>query len=157
AWADLLTGVRKEKHRVTNKDFSGNRLQEYPVFFSHIKERDPSFRIGAYSSADSLGTMLITGADVNETFGNNDEAMVSSLLDELKIDTAGLVFGQFSGVAIAGNTYGYDISHPEYKAAILKVDQQIGSIMTALKARATYAQEDWLVVVTSGKGGPFQI
>ena len=80
AWADLLTGVRKEKHRVTNKDFSGNRLQQYPVFFNYLKQRDPSFRIGAYSSADSLGDMLITGADVNETFAHNDEAMVTSLL-----------------------------------------------------------------------------
>ena len=67
------------------------------------------------------------------------------------------MFGQFSGVAIAGQTYGFDNSHPEYKAAILKVDEQIGRIMTALKQRATYAQEDWLVVVTSGKGGPFQL
>lgn len=156
-WADLLTGVHKEKHRVTKKDLSGNRLLEYPVFFSYIKQRNPSFRIGAYSSSDSLGNMLITGADVNETFADNDEAMVNALLDELKIDTAGVVFGQFSSVANAGKTYGYDNSHPEYKAAILKTDEYIGRILTALQQRTTYQQEDWLVVVTSGRGGPFQI
>lgn len=157
AWADLLTGVRKEKHRVLNKAFSDNHLQEFPVFFNYIRQRNPSFRIAAYSAADSLGSMLITGADVNRTFGNDDEAMVNGLLDELKIDTAGLVFGQFSGVAEAGNTYGYDISFPEYKAAILKADEQIGRIMTALQQRETWAEEDWLVVITSGNGGPFTI
>src|SRR5690606_41377257 len=39
AWADLLTGVRKEKHRVTNKDFSGNRLDRKSTRLnsSHVK------------------------------------------------------------------------------------------------------------------------
>lgn len=156
-WADLLTGVHKEKHRVLSNDLANNRLQQYPVFFSYIKQRHPDFRIGAYSSSDDLGQKLITGANVNRTFSGSDAGMVAGLLDELKVAEAGLVFGQFSSVAVAGSTYGYDNSKPEYKAAILKVDEYIGNIMNALKQRPHYAEEDWLVVISSGRGGPFQI
>lgn len=151
AWADLLTGVHKEKHGIT----STNWQSAYPVFFKHIKARMPSFRIAAFSAADSLGKMLITDADVNQTFGNNDAAVNAALLEELKVDTAGLIFGQFGQVAAAGRAYGFDATVPEYKAAILQVDAYIGDVLNALKQRSNYAKEDWLVVVSSGNGGPF--
>lgn len=156
-WADLLTGVHKEKHGVINSTFSDHHLSRYPVFFEHIKARMPSFRIAAYSSADSLGRMLITGADVNQTFGNNDEATFQAIVDELKTDSPGLVFGQFGRVMEAGNTYGFDVSIPEYKAAILQADDYVGRILAALQQRKQYQQEDWLVIVTSGNGGPYTI
>jgi hypothetical protein len=157
AWADLLTGVRKEKHGVVKSDFSNNRLGQYPVFFKYIKARMPAFRVAAYSSTDTLGKMLITDTDVNSTFGGNDDATLQAILDELKIDTVGLVFGQFGQVAAAGKEYGYDASVPEYKAAILRVDDYIGRILTALRQRNNFQQEDWLVVVTSGNGGPYTL
>lgn len=157
AWADLLTGVRKEKHGVISSDFNDNRLGQYPVFFKYIKMRMPSFRIAAYSATDSLGRMLITDADINRTFGNDDDATAQAILEELKVDTAGLIFGQFSQVAMAGKTYGYDVAIPEYKAAIQRVDEYIGNIMNTLRQRKNFEHEDWLVVVTSGKGGPYNI
>src|SRR6186713_2147400 len=153
AWADLLTGVHKEKHGVMGT----NLHPAYPVFFKHIKTRMPAFRIAAFSAADSLGNMLITDADVNRTFGDNDGAVTAALLEELKVDSAGLIFGQFGAVAAAGKAYGYDVSIPEYKAAILQVDAYIGDILSAIKQRSNYAKEDWLVIVTSGNGGPFAL
>lgn len=157
AWADLLTGVRKEKHQVITSGMEDNRLAQYPVIFSYIKQREPEFRIGAFSSSNALGQKLITDADVNRTFSGNDDAMVAALMDELKNEKASLVFGQFASVAAAGSVYGYDNSKPEYKAAILKVDEHIGSIVNAVRNRAQYASEDWLIVVTSGRGGAYQI
>lgn len=153
AWADLLTGVHKEKHGIN----STNWQSAFPVFFKHIKTRMPAFRIAAFSAADSLGKMLITDADVNTTFGGNDAAVAAALQEELKVDTAGLIFGQFGEVAAAGRAYGYDANVPEYRAAILQADTYIGNILTALKQRSNYAKEDWLVVVTSANGGPFAL
>jgi hypothetical protein len=155
AWADLLTGVHKEKHGVISGDFSNNHLSAYPVFFKHIKTRIPSFRIAAFSAADSLGNTLITDADVNQTFANNDAAVADAIVQELKIDSAGLIFAQFGEVGAAGKAYGYDANVAEYRAAILQVDTYIGQALTALKQRGNYAKEDWLIVVTSGNGGPF--
>lgn len=156
-WADLLTGVHKEKHGVDQSDFSDHHLAEYPVFFKYIKQRQPAYRIAAFSAADSLGQLLITDADINQTFADDDEATTQAILKELSIDTASIVFGQFSQVELAGRNHGYDNSVPEYKAAILQTDAAIGRILTALQQRKTYAAENWLVIITSGNGGPFTI
>ncbi|WP_343673296.1 alkaline phosphatase family protein [Chitinophaga sp.] len=156
-WADLLTGVHKEKHGVVKNDFSNNHLQAYPVFFKYIKERAPKFRIAAYSSSDSLGQYLITDTDVNQTYADDDAAATQAILQELTIDTASMVFGQFSQVELAGRQYGYDVSVPEYKTAILQADENIGKILAALKQRKTFASEDWLVIITAGNGGPYQV
>jgi hypothetical protein len=157
AWADLLTGVHKEKHGVTKADLSNNQLATYPVFFKHIKTRMPAFRIAAFSASDSLGTYLITDADVNRTFANDDAAVAAAIIEELKVDSTGLVFGQFMHVNATGRAYGYDASVPQYRDAILQVDTYIGQILDALKKRTNYAKEDWLVVVTSGNGGPYTL
>ncbi|WP_344981481.1 alkaline phosphatase family protein [Compostibacter hankyongensis] len=156
-WADLLTGVHKEKHQVLSNDFSGNKLDTYPVFFRYIKDRKPEFRIAAFSSSNDLGNRLITDADVNRTFGGNDAAAQAAALNELKLDSAGLVFLQFKDVDQAGARYGYDVSVPQYKAAILKVDGYIGKLMEALRARKNFSGEDWLVVITANHGGPFPV
>ncbi|NLR59481.1 DUF4983 domain-containing protein [Chitinophaga polysaccharea] len=152
-WADLLTGVHKEKHGVVSEDMSNNSLSQYPVFFKYIKGRNPGYRIAAFSAADDLGKKLITNADVNKTFANNDDAVQQALLNELKVDTAGLVFGQFSQVALAGAAHGYESGTPEYKAAILKVDGYVSELLAALKKRPSYNKESWLIVVTSNRGG----
>lgn len=152
-WADLLTGVHKEKHGVISSDFSGNHLSQYPIFFKYVKDRNPAFRIAAFSATDALGKQLITNADVNKTFAGNDDAVQQALLEELKTDTAGVVFGQFSQVAAAGAAHGYESNTPEYKAAILNVDAYIANLLTALRTRKNYSKESWLVVVTSNRGG----
>ena len=155
-WADLLTGVHKEKHNILGKTLDGNDLSTYPVFFKHIKDRYPNLRIAAYSSSDSLGK-LISDADVNKVFNDNDASTEEAALNEMKVDSTGLVMVQFKSVDKAGIQYGYDLSVPQYKAAIMNVDNYIGKLLTAMKARKNYANEGWMVVVASNHGGPFTI
>jgi arylsulfatase A-like enzyme len=42
---------------------------------------------------------------------------------------------------------------PEYVQALETVDAQIGDVLDAVRARPSYDQEDWLVVVTTDHGG----
>ncbi|HEY6081850.1 MAG TPA: alkaline phosphatase family protein [Chitinophagaceae bacterium] len=156
-WADLLTGVHKEKHGVLGNTTNNNDLKDYPVFFQRIKERRPDIRIAAFCAADSLSKGLITHADVNKGFGGDDAATENAALNELKVDSAGLVLVQFNEVNDAGAQYGYDLSVPQYKSAILAVDGYIGKLLDALKSRKNYAGEGWMVVVTSNHGGPFPV
>ncbi|TAM95416.1 MAG: DUF4983 domain-containing protein [Chitinophagaceae bacterium] len=156
SWADLLTGVHKDKHKVLNGDLSQSDLTDYPVFFNYIKKRDSAFRITAFSSSDSIKS-LISGADVNETFQGNDAATAKAALEEINRDSSHLVFVEFAGVDEAGSQYGYDLSVPQYKAAILQTDDYIGEMLAAIRKHKDYAHEDWMVVVTSNEGGSFQI
>lgn len=158
SWADLLTGVTPDKHGVKNDDLSTSNLANYPVFFKHIKERKPEFRVAAFSSSDSLKSLIAgSNIDVNQASGGDDNAVLSNALKELGRDSTGLVFVEFSGVDKAGAQYGYDVSVPEYKSAILKADENIGKLLDAIRKHKDYANEQWLVVITSNRGGPFNI
>ncbi len=156
SWADLLTGVHQDKHGVMDGDLYQSNLQQYPVFFKYIKERDSDFRITAFSSSDSIKP-LITNTDINETFQGDDEAVTKEALKELNTDSSHLVFVEFSAVDKAGAEFGYDASVPEYKVAILKTDNYIGQLLAAIRSHKDYKHEGWMVVVTSNRGGNYQI
>jgi hypothetical protein len=156
-WADLLTGVKKEKHGVVSEDFVGNNLTTYPSIFTRIKSANPKIRIATFTSSDVVKTRLTGGADIAESFAGNDDATKSRIVEFLKTDTASLVMGQFSGVEAAGKASGFDISFAPYKAAINSFDAKVGELVAAVKARPTYAKENWLVIVTSNRGGKFTL
>lgn len=156
-WADLLTGVHKEKHKVIGGDVANSDLADYPIIFKYIRERNPNFRIAAFCSSDSLSKGLITDATVNKSYGGDDAAVQAGAISELGIDSTGLVMVEYGEVDAAGKKYGYDNSFPEYKSAILNVDGYIGKLLDALKKRKNFAGENWMVVVTSNHGGAFTI
>lgn len=155
-WAGMLTGVPKEKHGVLDNNFTSDSLDKYPVVFERIKAASPERRIAAFSTSTAFKNNLTDGADVKEAF-STDEAVKDAVIEELGMDTASVVLGQFSLVDAAGAQFGYDVSVPQYKEAILQFDEYLGEILTALRAREDYAQEDWLVVITSNRGGDFPI
>lgn len=156
-WADMLTGVKKEKHGILTEDFAGNKLDQYPVIFKRIKSVNPDFRIASFASSSAFKDNLTAGADVSESFNDNDEAVKSRIVNFLNTDNASIVLGQFGGVEKAGKQYGFDNSFPQYKAAIDQFDTYVGDILKALKARPAYATENWLIVVTSNRGGQFTL
>jgi predicted AlkP superfamily pyrophosphatase or phosphodiesterase len=64
-----------------------------------------------------------------------------------------VLFLHFDDVDIAGHAKGFHPTVPEYTAAIERVDACIGRVLGALRARPTYAQEDWLILVSTDHGG----
>lgn len=155
-WADMVTGVDKDKHRIVNDDFQDNNLQNFPVVFQRVKQTMPHSDIRAFTTSATFHEHLTTGADQRELLGN-DQAVKDAIIDALGVDTITFVTGHLSAVDAVGAAHGYDISVPEYHDAILQFDAQVGEILSALRARPTYAQENWLVVVTSSSGGDFEI
>ncbi len=155
-WATMITGVAKSKHNVLSDDFSGANLTEYPAIFQRIKSIDAKLRIASFASSTLFKDKLTAGADVSEAPGN-DLAVKNRMVEFLKTDTASIVIGQFSGIDVAGRTSGYDIEVPAYKAAIATFDTQFGEIAAALKSRPNYAKENWMIIISSNKGGPYNI
>lgn len=154
-WADMMTGVKKEKHQVLTPDFANNKLGDYKVIFERVKSVNPKARIISFASSTDFKTKLTTGADVSELYAGNDEQVKSNLIEYLKADTASIVLGQFSGIEAAGKASGFDSTFPQYTAAIKAFDTQVGEILDALKTRATYGKENWLIIITSSRGGKF--
>ncbi len=155
-WASMVTGVKSAKHMVKGNDLAGNKLEDYPVIFKRLKTANPNMKIAAYASTALFKEKFTEGADVSENKGS-DAAVKDALIGSFQNDTASVIVGEFKGVDIAGQTGGYGLDNPGYKAAIKQMDDYIGEIMAALKAKKDYFNENWLVVITSNKGGAFNL
>ncbi|MBC6112295.1 alkaline phosphatase family protein [Pedobacter fastidiosus] len=154
-WANMLTGVKKEKHKIIDDALTNNNLQNYPIIFKRIKETSAKSKIVTYTSS-TVFKSLTTGADISNLLAD-DDAVKAAVVTNLTSDTASVVVGHFTGVNAAGAASGYDISFPAYKTAIEKFDTSVGDILAALKKRPTYNNEQWLVVIASSAGGQFTL
>ncbi|UOE47785.1 DUF4983 domain-containing protein [Mucilaginibacter sp. SMC90] len=153
AWATQLTGVGVAKNQVTTEDFAGNKLSEFPSFISLLKSYDHNFRIAAFSASAAFADHFTQSADQKQTFENSDEAVKAAVVADLQKNDRDLVLAQFHSVEAAGTSSNYDSTTPAYQAALSQVDSYVGEIMAALKGRPNYSAENWLVVITSNKGG----
>ena len=155
-WTDMLTGVRKSKHGVEGNDFSNNNLESFPLMYERVKAAQPESDIRVFTTSQLFNSNLTAGVDVSEAVAN-DVAVKDKIINSLGDTDVTMITGHFTSVDQAGAQYGYDNSVPQYKSAILTFDTYVGEILTALKARPAYAEENWLVVIASSEGGEFQI
>lgn len=151
-WATLLTGTNSDKHKVTGTDFTGNNLAQYPTLFTRIKQQRPQLRTAAFCATTAVADILATDATEKKSFAGDDAAVKEAAKTELSTKDPGLLFVQFHGVDKAGESSSYSASTPGYKAAILKVDAYIGEILGAMRKRANFKNENWMVIITSNKG-----
>jgi hypothetical protein len=63
------------------------------------------------------------------------------------------LFVYFDAVDLAGHSTGFNPNNPSYISAIENVDGHIGGILNALYSRPNYANEDWLILITTDHGG----
>ena len=155
-WADMMTGVKKEKHNVLTEDFAGSKLADYPVIFKRMKVINPKLRIASFATSAGFKNNLTEGTDVSELVAD-DESLKSRMVQFLQTDTASIVVGEFSAIQKAGMAVGFDNKFADYKAAIVDFDKRVGDLVAAVKGRPTYNKENWLIIVTSNRGGAFTL
>ncbi|MEV1020773.1 alkaline phosphatase family protein [Streptomyces sp. NPDC050264] len=152
-WSTLLTGVWPDKHHVRDNTFAGHDLARYPDFLTRAETVKPELSTYAVTSWAAL-TSTVISSRVDTRFASHH--------DERDIDTASraarqltdadpdVVFVQFNGVDHAGHAHG--AVSPEYLDAIHDVDGLTGRLLDAVASRATYGDEDWLILVTTDHG-----
>lgn len=156
-WSTMLTGVGPDKHNVLSEDFSGDRLDQYPSMITRLKQADAKLRTAVFGASKIFTDKLAKDATLSETAAGNDGAVKAAVSKELLNDDASIIVAQFHDVEVAGKTYGYSETATGYAAAITKMDSYIGEILTDLRARKNFAQENWLVVLASSKGGELPV
>jgi predicted AlkP superfamily pyrophosphatase or phosphodiesterase len=162
-WSSILTGVWADKHGVHDNSFKGRKYEEFPHFFARLKEARPEAKTASFVTWKPIAEFITSAADVTENFEEKDHAVADydrydnaaigaaeKHLAEASPDAVFLYLGQ---VDVAGHTHGFHPSVPEYIAAIERADKLVGRAVVAVKARKTYADEDWVIVVTSDHGG----
>ncbi len=159
SWTSIATGVSYNKHLIKDNDFlpkpdvnhPHDDVKSFRNIFDYILQYK-SVQTALVSPWEDLRTYLRVADFVPVV--NTDAAVKDSTVNLLtKNNAIGTIFVNFRDVMAAGENGGYVASNDNYKNAILKSDEYLGNILTALKARKNYANEDWLVMVTSAHGG----
>ena len=153
--SNIITGVSQNKHLVIGDNFKNNNFQTFPTVYTRVAAnmKNPEFKV--YSSSkifvDNLAPATVAKLE------NSDEEVVKDVKEGLKQPELTMLTAHFTAVDKAGKTGAYDNSSAVYKAAIENFDKQVGEVIQALEQRPAFKKENWLVIITSSKGGPFEI
>ena len=162
-WSSILTGVWADKHGVHDNSFLGRQYDKFPHFFMRLKEAFPKARTVSHVTWEPIHKFVTAGADVSVNYEEKahevldydryDNAAVAASVKELSEGNPDALFCYIGQVDIAGHTHGFHPTVPQYIEAIERADKLVGQLTAAMKARKTFADENWLVIVISDHGG----
>lgn len=155
SWSSIMAGVYHQKHGVTNNSYSGSNYFEYPYFPTRAKEYKPNLYCvqiteWAPMSDDVYNDGWNLKLKVPDGQGTPTENAAVTQLANPNLD---VLFVYFDAVDLAGHSSGFNPNNPSYIAAIENVDGHVGGILNALYSRPNYANEDWLILITTDHGG----
>ncbi|MEI5985348.1 MULTISPECIES: LamG-like jellyroll fold domain-containing protein [Sphingobacterium] len=151
AWTNMMTGLDYTVSGVTGSDFSGFNNETSPSIFTRVKSEKKNVQTASFSTSAAFTDHLAIDATKKQTFANDVEVK-NATIQELSSGTSSLVVAHLHAAELAANN-DYTVENEAYVSAIHTIDQQIKEIMNALVNRSTFAKENWLVVVSSSKGG----
>lgn len=153
-WSSLFTGVERDKHGVYDNSFSGKNYTAYPDVLSRIEQAAPGKNTAVALSWSPLATQIPWKADQVYDSADNDANTKSKAVTWLRDPGIDVVLVDFNNPDNAGHANAYfNRDTAGYTAAIRVIDGYIGELMAAVKARPTYANEDWLIIVGTDHGG----
>jgi predicted AlkP superfamily pyrophosphatase or phosphodiesterase len=156
-WSTVATGVWPGKHGVLDNDFNDHRLGRYPTLLDRAKQADPGLTTYAITSWPPLHEQLYShqvdhrlalGGDGD--WPGNDRKAGAEAVRLLADGDHRLGFLYFGSLDEAAHEHG-SLS-PEYDEAIRAVDGHVGAVLDTIAARANYADEDWLILLTTDHG-----
>ncbi len=152
-WTGMMTGVWHEKHNVLTNSYKNPNTDEYPHFFKRIKQEKPQLKTYSIVNWGPLHT-IFDKEDVTESKVCLTDRMVrSNVIKTLKHKDVDVLFLQFDNVDHAGHSSGYGPDNKKYLEAIERKDKDVGKIIKALESRKNYANENWLILVSTDHGG----
>lgn len=161
ACASLLTGNMPVRHGIQDDTYiteqyydpdTEESIKDYPGFFQYIVDYDKNMATSVITPWRTQNNKLLFQAKKVKTT-SNDEETLNEALKQLNEESNRITYLSFRSVLDAGKNGGWQESNANYKEAIVKMDNYIGQLLAAMKARSTYYFEDWLVIITSNHGG----
>lgn len=158
-WTTINTGVSAASHGVSDNGFGGNNLADFPHWFKHLKDHDPSLFTASIVNWAPINQQILPDeyADLEVEFSglplSTEDALVrDSVVDLLSNGDPDAIFVHLDQVDGAGHSFSWGSA--QHIAAIETVDGLVGDMMTALNARPGVigGSEDWLVLVSADHG-----
>jgi len=152
-WSALLCGVWSEKHLVTNNDFSNNNYETYLSILKYINEADPDFHTVSICHWNPINDEIIQDDADFKLNVDTDAELSTQASNYISVNDPDFVFLHFDDVDIVGHSYGFSPFVPEYISVIEETDNLIGPVIQAVEQRASFAEEDWLIIISTDHGG----
>lgn len=164
SWTSILTGAWGERTGVINNVFTPWTYNNFPTMFDQIEALDEDIDttvIADWNVINAIGAAGAGGADnnlyVGQIAGDTNWLDTDDLVAQLTVDSIdaqgsnpSLLFSYFVSVDENGHMYGGD--SPEYQAALVNMDQNLGLMMDAVAAREDDTGEDWTIMVVTDHG-----
>lgn len=152
-WSAMLCGVWSDKHLVTGNNFSGNDYENYPSLFKYIDDFDSDLHTVSICHWAPINDNIVQDHADFKLNVSSDQEVSDQAVAYLAANDPDLVFLHFDDVDHAGHSHGFSPEVSEYISAIETVDSQLGPILQAIEQRPDYANEDWLILLSSDHGG----
>ena len=151
-WSSMLTGVWADKHGVPNNNFAKSKYKTYPHFFTRLKQVKPQAYAVSICHWEPINKFIVADADLVSS-PKTARLVTDQAVDVLSNKNPDVVFIHIDDVDHAGHAHGFHPKVPEYIKAIEETDGYVGEMVKAMRGRKTYAQEDWLILVSTDHGG----
>lgn len=149
-WSTIATGAWPDKHRVLDNSFSGNNLEQFTNFQDRLEHNDPTTSTLVAGTWGPIPDIIFnSGTDLKISAGS-DNNTTAKAVDYLRNGNPDSTFVHLDDVDGAG--HGSGSSSANYQAQLKVTDAKVGEILAAVKARPSYAAEDWLIVITADHG-----
>ena len=149
----IATGFTPAEHGVNaNSVLEGGTASSKPTWLKRVMDaKSGATALFVYSWSPDGNIAPSEGFDVlNDTDAANATALAARLASAEAPD-ATMYF--IDCVDAAGHSSGFYPMSTAYRAELATADGYIGACLDAIASRPTFAEEDWLVLVTSDHGG----
>ena len=151
-WTSMLTGVHYQKHNVTGNSFENPLLDEYPNIFYHLEAKYSDISTASVVNWAPINDVIVRNA-TDHRFKGSDRDVKNRAIEILRDRTIDFLFVAFDDVDGAGHANGFLPTKTGYTDVVTRTDKYVGEILSRLKLRGTYDDENWLIVFTTDHGG----
>ncbi|MFE3655547.1 alkaline phosphatase family protein [Streptomyces sp. NPDC059165] len=157
-WSTISTGVWPDKHGVRDNTFIGRNYSRYPGFLARLAQVRPELSTYAavdWKPLDTQGTVT-AGADAKLVldgdaggYAGHDATIAAETESVLRNQNPDVLFVYFGNTDEVAHSVG---TGQKYLDAIAVQDGYVGRLLTAIRARPSYATERWTVIVATDHG-----
>lgn len=163
-WCSILTGKWADEHGITGNDITKS-LDTKTLFISLTEDKtidSASFITKWAGHFDRKNATYLeeksyceeNSLPVSFVKCNNDKASFDYTMEEIaKEECSDFIFTILEPTDATGHGKGFTFNNPKYKEAFKLEDSYAKQIIDAMKNRSTFAEEEWLVIITADHGG----
>lgn len=152
-WSAILCGVWSNKHLSVDNSFVGTDYTNYPPLFKRIEDFDANLHTVSICNWNPINDYIVQNYADFKLNVSSDSAVSAEASTYLSTNDPDMMFLHFDDVDHAGHAYGFSPTVSQYTIAIEGVDALLAPVMQTISNRPNYANEDWLVLITSDHGG----